>query len=331
MNPAGRFVSFAIVSAVASATFGRSVSPQPPAGLQRFGPLVVVSFAEDAPDPVAFRDDLLSGNRDWRIRALRAMGIDSSPEVHDLWAAFLNDHSGQSDDKSLMQFISGGMLEWNFGEPGSKQAVLGAGFDELTDRPLEFSAVFNLRDGRWRHVATVACRCQMTDDAEPLNLHPGRPDPPQEWKVTFHSPNERINEDHRTGIRFRLHNDRLWPLIQFESGSTLCPSGFKPDAVCDIATSYLEKAILLDPSGNHMQGYVVITWDGSELLGSKGVRPLKNPRCAAYTWDEASFAYLPSPLEPLACGQPGIGSPKPLPGPGKHLSADTWSAARQRE
>ena len=308
-----------LMLALARKGVGQNSVPSPPPDVQHFGPLVVVSFNEDAPDPVTFRGDLLGGKRDDRVRALRAIGIDSSPELQKLWTAFLTDHSGENDDKVLMQFISGGMMEWNFGETGSKQAVLGAGFDELTDHPLELSAVFNLKDGRWRHVATIGCRCQMTDDAEPFNPHPGRPLPPQEWVVSLGERNEVAHTYHLQEIRFRLRDERLRQLIQFESLSEICPNGIQPGAACDLVRSFLEKSRLLNGQGDEVPGYVVISWDGTESLGSKGILPLRNPRCTAYTWDEIAFSYIPSQLKPKSCG--------PVPTPTK-MPATTPEKAR---
>jgi hypothetical protein len=291
-----------LMLAFARTGVGETSVPSPPSDVQHFGPLVVVSFNEEAPDPVTYRGDLLGGNHDERMRALRAMGIDSSPELQKLWTTFLADHSGESDDKAVMQFISGGMLEWNFGETESKQAVLGAEFDELTDHPLELSAVFSLKDGRWRHVATMGCRCQMTDDAEPFNPHPGRPLPPQEWVVSLGERNVVAHTYRREEIRFRLRDGRLWPLIRFESLSENCPNGIQPRAACDFVRSSLEKSRLFNDRGDEVPGYVVISWDGSESLGSKGILPLRNPRCSSYTWDEITFSYIPSHLKPKSCG-----------------------------
>ncbi|MGA3082325.1 MAG: hypothetical protein ABSD44_13300 [Terracidiphilus sp.] len=45
------------------------------------------------------------------MRTLRAIGIDSSPELHELWVAFLHDHSGENEAKGVMQCISGELSE----------------------------------------------------------------------------------------------------------------------------------------------------------------------------------------------------------------------------
>jgi len=300
--PAARFIWLLLASVAGATALGQPASPGPPPDVQHFGLLVVVAFHDDAPDPVTFRGDLLGDNQEERMRALRAMGIESSPELRELWTDFLHDHAGEGADKGVMQFISGGMLEWNFGEPGSKQAVLGAGFDEQTERPLELSAIFNLKDGRWRHVATIACRCQMSDDAEPFNLHPGRPLPAQEWIVSLHIRNEQANEYHREEIRFRLRNERLWPLIQFESWGMNCPQGYPLGPNCHVIETNLEPARLAGTNREQIPGFVLISWSGSPLQNEMAAMKLNNPSCKPYTWDETSFSYFPSQLKPVTCG-----------------------------
>jgi len=83
------------------------------------------------------------------MRLLRAIGIESIPELHELWSAFHRDHAGENRDKVIAQFISGGMMEWNFGESGSKQVVLHAGF--FTDHQNKYMVPdpfrFFLREG----------------------------------------------------------------------------------------------------------------------------------------------------------------------------------------
>lgn len=273
-----------------------------PADVQHFGPLLVVATHEDSPNPETYRSDLFSEKAEERMRLLRAIGIESIPELHELWTAFLRDHAGEDQNKVIAQRISGGMLEWNFGEPGFKQVVLGAGFDESADHPFELRAVFNQKDGHWIHVATLACRCQMYDNGEPFNLHPGRPMPKQEWAITLHRRTEDDSEYHAKEIRFRLRGSALWPLIEFESRSTICPQGSSYGSNCNVVKTDLGPAKLISEDKKLIPGFVLISWSGKPPQKDMAAMILYNPHCTPYSWDETAFAYVPSPLKPVACG-----------------------------
>jgi hypothetical protein len=274
-----------------------------PAEIQHFGPLLVVATHEDSPDPETYRSDLFSDKPEERMRLLRAIGIESIPELHGLWIAFLHDHAGEDQGKVIGQFISGGMLVWNFGEPGSKQVVLGAGFDEASGHPLELEAVFNLKDGHWTHVATLACRCEMGSRGEPDNFtRPDKPLPQQELVVTLHRRTVGRSEYHAQEIRFRLRGGLLWPLIEFESRSTICPIGVIVGPNCHLTKTDFESAQLIGEDENLIPGFELVSWSGNPPAADRIVMRLYNPVCAPYSWDETSFAYLPSPLRPAACG-----------------------------
>lgn len=302
MNPGAWIARLALAIALIGPVCGQSVPGNLPPEIQHFGPLVVVAFDEASVDPITLRGDLLGGNKTERMHALQAMGIDSSPELRDLWASFLHSHSGQSDDKGAMQFISGGMLEWNFGDAGSEPVVLEAGFDELTDHPLELRGVFVQEKGQWRHVATVACRCQMGDEGEPFNIHPGHPDPPQEWVISLQQRDEGAHEYQRTDIRFRLRDRLLWPLIQYIGMKETCPSGPFDSPLCSVTETNLDAARLITENGSKIAGFVLVSWSGHPPKCEKCGMLLYHPQCSAYIWDENAFAYLPSPLKPKSCG-----------------------------
>jgi hypothetical protein len=302
MNPAARSAWFVLAINVWITAFAQPAASNIPPEVQHFGPLVVVAFNEASADPLALRDDLLGGSKTERMHALEAMGIVSSPELHDLWAAFLQNHSGQSDDKGIPQFISGGMVDWNFGDPDAEPAVLNAGFDELTNQPLEFRGVFVPEKGLWRHVATVACRCQMTDDVEPLNMHAGHADPPQEWVISIHDRNDRAHEYRRTDIRFRLRQEHLWPLIQYEGMVETCPSGSFNNPLCAVTETNFEAARLGNNNGGSVSGFVWVSRSGHPPPCDKCGMLLRDPRCIAYVWNETSFEYILSALKPKTCG-----------------------------
>lgn len=301
MKPAARSACLLFALATPTFAFAQSGPRVLPSEVQHFGSLVVVAFNEESPGPVTLRDDLLSGDKSRRIRALRAIGVQSKPELQELWTAFLNAHAGESESKGVMQLISGGMVEWNFGDPGSKQYVLNAGFDEGTDRPLELRGVFARLNGQWRHTATVACRCLMHDAAEPL-WDPSRPNQPQEWAISLpERANDAAHGSRTSEIRFRMRDGRLWRLIQFESHSEKCPNLPKPSRRCTFFSSSLQKATLLGQRGNQIPGYVVISWTGEEDP-NLNVQRVRDPHCTAFVWDADSFAYLPSSLKPKTCG-----------------------------
>jgi hypothetical protein len=299
-----QFASLALVLSCAPLICEGNSVASVPADIQHFGPLLVVATHEDSPNPETYRGDLFSDKAEERMRLLRAIGIESNPELHELWSAFLRDHAGDDQNKAIAQFISGGMMEWNFGEPGSKQVVLGAAFDESSDHPLELDAVFNEKDGHWTHVATLACRCQMGDDAEPNNyMHPGTPLPHQEWVITLHQRTDEGHlEYHAQEIRFRLHGGALWPLIEFESRSTVCPRGSAYGLNCSVVKTDIESAKLIGKKNELVPGFVPVSWSGKPPQKDMASMLLYNPVCKPYTWNETLFSYVPSNFKPTICG-----------------------------
>lgn len=196
------------------------------------------------------------------------------------------------------------MLEGNFGELGSKQIVLDAGFDETTDHPLEVRAVFDQKNGHWTHLATLACRCQMNDFEEPQNPHPGHPMPRQEWVITLHHKAENSHQYHRTEVRFRLLGGVLRPLIEFESMHVVCPQGYSDGPQCKVVETDLEPSQLITADKGQVSGFVLVSRSGNEPARDMTVMRLYNTTCVPYSWDEAAFAYLPSTLTPFSCGTP---------------------------
>jgi hypothetical protein len=282
-----------------------------PADVQHFGPLLVVATHEDSPDPETYRGDLFSDKAEERMRLLRAIGIESIPELHNLWTAFLRDHAGEDQNRVIAQSIGGGTEELNFGEPGSKQVDLEAGFDESSDHPFELHAIFNQKDGQWTHIATLACRCEMGGYGEPDNfMHPGKPLPQQEWVVTLHRRTEDDMEYHAQEIRFRLRGGLLWPLIEFESRFGIRSRGFS-DGLNKAGITRLEPAKLIGENDEPIPGFVLISYQETMNPEVK-VQRLYDPKCSAYTWNEALFSYVPSSFKPKTCGLPVPAPKKPL-------------------
>jgi len=311
MIPASRQACFVLALICAPLICpGRSVVSVP-ADVQHFGPLLVVATHEDSPDPETYRGDLFSDKAEERMRLLRAIGIESIPELHNLWTAFLRDHAGEDQNRVIAQSIGGGTEELNFGEPGSKQVDLEAGFDESSDHPFELHAIFNQKDGQWTHIATLACRCLMQESGDPVNSYSGRPLPRQEWVVTLHRRTEDPPEHHGREIRFRIRGSRLMPLIDFESGSTICPQGSSYGPNCSVVETSLEPAKLIGENQELMPGFVLISWSGKPPTRDMAAMLLYNPKCVSYTWNEASFSYAPTDLKPRACGAASAPTKKP--------------------
>jgi hypothetical protein len=277
--------------------------------VQRFGPLVVVATNDESPDPETFRSEIFTEKKEDRLRLIHRLGMDSIPALQELWAEFLKEHAGK-EDWAITQFVGGGMLPFNIGEPGDKQIILYAGFDDATERPLQILGVFSLRNSRWTHVATLACRCRMSDREEPLRLRPYLPHPPGEWAITLWSHTEGYIDSRGREIRFRLRDGVLLPLIDFESRSSHCPDGVQPKANCLMSSSSLEKAKLVSEIGEMVSGFVVITYSGTVSTDVK-VPILANARCASYSWSDEHFSYDPSPLKPAKCGLSDIPRAQP--------------------
>jgi hypothetical protein len=300
MNPAVQFIALMLALYSATLAYAGNSVISIPAEIQHFGPLLVAATHEESSDPETMRGDLFGNDKDGRIRLLRVFGVDRIPEFHALWTEFLQDHAG-NEDRAITQSIGGGLEEANIGDQGSKQIILEADFDDTTDRPLQLRAIFDWNAGHWTHVATLVCRCQMTDREEPLNPHPGHPLPPQEYVVSIH--HRPINgEYHREEIRFRLRGGLLWPLIDFESYFTKCPQGASSGPACSVVETSLEPALLTGSDGKVVQGFVLVSREGHPPPCDMCGLILRNPKCSAYTWDENAFAYLPSSLKPESCG-----------------------------
>jgi len=75
--------------------------------LQRFGPLLVVAFQEDSPDPETYRNDLFGEEAESRRHLLRALGFDSRSELKELWQAFLK----SIQMKTKRKFLRDGLME----------------------------------------------------------------------------------------------------------------------------------------------------------------------------------------------------------------------------
>jgi hypothetical protein len=300
MNPTARCALLVpVLVCVLLARAGNSVISIP-AEIQHFGPLLVVATHDESPDPETLRSDLFSSNKEDRIRLLRAIGVESIPELRELWVEFLHDHTSD-EARAITQSISGGLEEVNIGGQGSRQTILDTGFDDTTERPLELRAVFDWDDGRWTHVATLACRCQMTDNEDPFYPHPGRPLLPQEYVVSLHR-RFSSGEYHREEIRFRLRGGLLWPLIDFESTFVKCPQGVSYSPACSVVETFLESAKLISNGGKIVPGFVLTLMNGQPPPCDMCGLILRNPKCSAYLWDENAFAYVPSPLKPKTCG-----------------------------
>jgi hypothetical protein len=324
MNPAVRFASFMLALFAASLAYAGNSVISVPAEMQHFGPLLVAATDEESPVPDTMRGDLFGNDMDGRIRLLRAFEVDTIPQLHELWAEFLRSHAGD-EDRAITQSIGGALEEVNIGDPGSKQMILEADFDAATDLPFELRAVFDWKAGLWKHVATLACRCRMTDSGDPLNPRPGYPLLPQEYLVSIQRRPDN-GEYHREEIRFRLRGGLLWPLIDFESMLMKCPQGASYGPSCSVVETSLEPTKLTANDGKVMQGFALVSRSGHPPPCDMCGLLLRNPKCSAYLWDENAFAYVPTQFESINCGLPerpprsATASKRPTDGSGSNTS-----------
>lgn len=110
--------------------------------------------------------------------------------------------------------------------------------------------------------------------------------------------------NHFKEIRFRLHGSALWPLIEFESRSTICPKGSPYGSNCNVVKTDFEPVQLIGEDKKLIPGFVLISWSGKPPQKDMAAMMLYYSHCTPYSWDEAAFAYVPSPLKPVACGIP---------------------------
>src|SRR5580698_4915258 len=140
----------------------------PKARVQHFGPMINAELDEVSPDPETYRIALFTQNADGRRGLLRALGLAKVPEIDSAWREFLKAHPEKTEDALLAAFASAGILDEPL-EPHSRQVVLDLGFSEDTEHPFGIIALFNQRNGGWRHIATFACVCSLGDSTDPLD------------------------------------------------------------------------------------------------------------------------------------------------------------------
>ena len=123
---------------------------------------------EEPPDPETYRTALFTENAEGRRGLLRALGLGKVPEVDSAWHEFLKAHPEKAEDALLAAFASAGILDQPL-EPHSRQVLLDFGLSEDTEHPFGIVALFNQRNGGWRHIATFACSCALGDSTDPLD------------------------------------------------------------------------------------------------------------------------------------------------------------------
>jgi hypothetical protein len=261
----------------------------------------VIAFHEDSPDPEDYRSDIFTESADSRRRLLKALGMESSPELHALWERFLKEHPEKSEEKILSESVSGGLLPNNLRRTKLDPLDLDIGFEDASENPIEIRAFYRLNEGHWRHVATLACNCQMYERDDPPFLLAGQAVRTPEYVVSLDRHDE-LQDDHRQEIRFLWKDDVLHPLIEFESMRIHCPQGVSYSPACTVVETSLEKTNLVDNNGKIVPGFALISWSGNPPKCDMCGLILRNPKCTAYLWDETVFAYVPSTLKLKACG-----------------------------
>lgn len=328
MIPAYRKACLVLALFLATMSYGQSTAPIQPPDVQHFGPLVVVAMHEDAPEPLKLCFDMFNGGLDGRMRALRAIGIDSNPEIKALWSSLLKEHQGMSEEQVAMLLHVGWLEENRFGEIGSQQAILVAGFEDLNHR-LDIRGVFDKRDGHWVHIASFACQCEMHDRIEPFNLRNHQLDStPRDLAVHLQVPPDNKFEWHWQEIRFRLRSARFWPVLQFESASWNCPRGRDSEDLCTGIDRNLEQGVLEDEHGNTFPGFVLIAKSETDNMQVNEDPVVLSQSCTPYIWDDASFSYVLSHFELKTCGHPST-PPKKRAVTQKTAPPATGSTTRQ--
>jgi hypothetical protein len=310
MKTAARVAACAVALAAAPLfTSAQSTIPVSPE-VQHFGPLVVVAFHQDWPDPESYRSDLFTENAEGRRRLLRALGFESSPDLKALWLQFLKEHPEKDEEKILAEFASGGLLPSNLRLSKSEPLDLSLGFEGSSEHPFEIRGFYNLREGHWRHIATLACDCTMSDQTEPFILRPGQTTRPEEYVVSIPRKDD-LGDYHRKEIRFRWKDGYLRHLIDFESTWMNCPQGTSYGPACTVVETSLEPTRLRKGDSESFSGFALVSRSGHPTSCDKCVLMLRDPKCVSYVWDESTFSYRPSDLNPAYCGAPPIPPRKP--------------------
>ncbi|MDR3793296.1 MAG: hypothetical protein P4L03_07940 [Terracidiphilus sp.] len=324
MKMAARFALLVLASASAPLFCAENPAPAAPPAVQHFGPLVVVATHDESPGPATLAIHKDAYSKAEKLSILHALRVDSTPALQELLTAFLQAQSLDSIDQADLQ-LDLPQARMDIGEPGAVQAILAVDFTSDQDQPLQLRGLFEFQGGRWRHIATVACLGYMFDFTEPGSTsaasRPASSLPQQEWIVRFMQKTKKPVQnsfDEITSrsdeIRFRLRGGLLWPLIHFESSYKICPLDPGLSATCSLTSTQLNKATLLDEKGRHVPGFVLATVHGG-MPARRGLPNFGPPTCAAYLWNPSHFAYEPSPLKPLQCGDEPAPRAKPVAAP----------------
>jgi len=256
---------------------------------------------EESPDPETYRGALFGENAEGRRGLLRAMGLERIQEFKAAWQEFLKAHPEKTEVAFLAGFASGSIMDEPL-EPHSRQVYLEIGFGEDTEHPFGILALFNQRNGSWRHIATFACACGLGNSTDPpddprhrapvhdliVGTNSGQPSPGRGYL---------LHETH-----FRMKDGVLLPIIDFETMREQCPEGSANGPTCAVSETGLEKEMLVDKQGATQPGFALVTMSGHPPTCEMCALILRNPTCIAYVWDAAQFRYLPTDMAPVRCG-----------------------------
>lgn len=264
--------------------------------------MLYAEMDEKSPDPETYRTVLFAENADGRRGLLQALGLGKVPEIDLAWQEYLKAHPEKAENTLLATFASAGIMDEPL-EPNSRQVVLDLGLGEDTEHPFDIIALFNQRNGGWRHIATFACACGLGDSTDPLD-DPKHRAPVHDLVIGTRSGEPSVGRGyllHET--YFRMKDGVLRPLIDFEKMREQCPKGLHGPA-CNVWETLLEKEMLADKRGMTEPGFALVTYNGHPPTCDMCALILRNATCIGYLWDEEQFRYISTEMVPVRCGAP---------------------------
>jgi hypothetical protein len=270
--------------------------------IQHFGPLLVIASQDEVPDPELTARSLLDGGASEKLGALESLGLNTDPEIKRLWLEFLHTHKDVAPSDFLKSAISTGVPSLFRGEGESSQKLISTGLDTLSDAPFYLDAIFTHRNGIWFRVATIACRCKLMEVTEPAkSIANKRTNALEELVYRIDMSPENDFEWHLREVRFRLRQDLLRPVIQYEAESWKCPHGYKSGHLCTGIFGNFTSSTLIDDAGKSHIGAVLFSGTQTSRLQDKELARRQMAACTAYAWNEEDFVYEESSWKAKAC------------------------------
>jgi hypothetical protein len=269
--------------------------------VRHFGPLIVVSFHVAVDDPEQIARRLLEGKPDERQTALQAIGVDSVPAVRELWTSPRQGTDPAPPEQLAKSWISTGVPNLIYTSDPNPYKVIDVGVDDLSEHPFQIESIFKKEASVWYRVATISCLCLSEREGD-IEFTPA----PKRPKVTELA--VRFNTSLGTGsiwsdrvVRFRLKDDLLQPVFDKEGNTWRCPDGVEPGKLCRGEIAELLSTQLIDSSGHHHHGMVLLRGEETTRHLDKEVGLITWLTCTPYLWNEDSFTYKVTEFKANAC------------------------------